>query len=465
MENFELFKKNINKKKIAVLGLGISNKPLVKLLVKCGSYVTIFDEKIKSKWIHNNFIKSKIRFVVGENSFSKLEDEQYQYIFRSPGIRRDLNVISSLEKLGSIVTSEMEIFFKYCKAPIFGITGSNGKSTTTTLIYEILKNYGYKCRIGGNIGNPLLYDIENIMPNEKIIVELSSFQLQSFTKSPDVAVITNVSPNHLNWHKDYEEYIKCKENIFVHQNKNNLLILNYDNEITRDFSKKHKGKILFFSLNNDLETGIVLNDDSICHKEKGKYKKIINIHDILIKGKHNIENYMAAIAAVMSLVEMENIETITKNFRGLPHRAEFIKNIQGVSYYNSSIDSSPERTIATLNVFKKKVVLICGGQSKGNSYDELGRVIAEKVKKLILIGDTADLIEKSLKNYLFDNKIVTSPEIFRCSSYVEIVKIAKKISHTEDIVILSPASTSFDMFQNFEERGNLFKRLIQEISY
>jgi UDP-N-acetylmuramoylalanine--D-glutamate ligase len=327
----------------------------------------------------------------------------------------------------------------------------------------MLKEEGYNCWLGGNIGMPLLSRVEDIKPADKVVLELSSFQLHTMKKSPNVAVVTNLSPNHLDVHKSMEEYVDAKCNIFRHQSKGDKLILNYDNEITRKFAEEAKGEIIFFSRICDIHEGCTVRNGMLVCQKGGKKTETVMQDEIRIPGVHNVENYLAAIAAVSEYVSPETIEKVAKTFNGVEHRIELVRELNGIKFYNSSIDSSPNRTNAALRVFSQKVILIAGGKDKGIPYDEIGEPIIEKVKLLILIGATAAKIEQAVKDAVQRIGKGADLPIIRCSTYEEVVDKAYENASEGDIIILSPASTSFDMFRNFEERGNLFKRIVMDL--
>lgn len=461
----EEFKKWVKNKKVAVLGIGISNTPLIKYLASMGVDVTAFDkaEKEKLEPILASFEGLDIRYCLGENYLKHLNG--FDLIFRTPGMRYDLPELVKAKENGAEITSEMEVFFDLCPAEIFAVTGSDGKSTTTTLIYNMLKEAGYNCWLGGNIGIPLLSSIEDIKETDKVVLELSSFQLHTMKKSPQTAVITNISPNHLDIHKSMEEYVEAKKNIFIHQPEETKwgktrLIINYDNGITREFAGQAKGEAVYFSRRSQLEEGAVLENGMLVYKAKGKTVGLVKADEIIIPGAHNIENYLAASAAVINHVKPEAIYKVATTFKGVEHRIELVRELNGVKFYNSSIDSSPSRTIACLNTFKQKVILIAGGKDKGIPYDAIGEPIIEKVKCLVLIGATASKIEKSLDDAIERTGKGRDIERIHCSTYEEAVKSAYSKAQKGDIVVLSPASTSFDMFKNFEERGRKFKELV-----
>ncbi len=456
----EQFKKDVKTKKIAVLGIGISNIPLIKYLVNLGVDVTAFDKNSMEnlKDACRELEGLPVSYSAGSDYLTKLKG--FDLIFRTPGMRPDVPELVEALKKGAQLTSEMEVFLELCPAQVFAVTGSDGKTTTTTLIYKILTERGYNCWLGGNIGTPLLSRIDEIKATDKVVLELSSFQLMTIRSSPSVAVITNISPNHLDVHKSMQEYVEAKKNIFVNQSDKDKLILNYDNDITRGFAGEAKGEVIGFSRNTALDQGVSLRNNKIVYRKQGREVEIVDVNNIVIPGVHNIENYMAATAATFDYVKPETIEAIASTFKGVEHRIELVRELKGIKFYNSSIDSSPSRTIAALSTFKNKVILIAGGKDKGIPYDPIGQIIAEKVKCLLLIGSTAPRIEEAYNNYVNQTDIESEVKIIHCESYEEIVKRAYKEAVPGDCIILSPASTSFDMFKNFEHRGNVFKELV-----
>ena len=457
MNKLDEFKYNVAGKNITVIGIGISNLPLIKYLVSLGANVTACDRR-SAEDLGENYTeleKLGVKFNLGDGYLNNLSGDM---IFKTPGMRYDVPELLKAKENGSIVTSEMEVFFEVCPSHIIAVTGSDGKTTTTTLIHKMMTDAGYKTWLGGNIGNPLLTDTEKMKENDWIILELSSFQLHTMRKSPEIAVITNISPNHLDMHKDYKEYIDAKKNIMLYQNEGDTLIVNADNQVTADIGKSANGAVKYFSRNGMAD---VYLDGNII---KRGIVEILNIKDIKIPGMHNVENYMAAIAAVSGLVSKEVIVNVAKTFGGVEHRIELVRTLDGVKYYNSSIDSSPNRTINTLRVFPNKVIMIAGGKDKGIPYDEIGPALAEHVKVLILIGATSDKIQEALDAEINKTGNGKDIEVIRATSYEDAVNTARSKAHDGDVVLLSPASTSFDMFRNFEERGNLFKKIVNELN-
>jgi len=459
----EQFKKDIESKKVAVLGIGISNIPLIRYLINLGVNVTAFDKNTSEnlKDALSQLDGLPVKYSLGTDYLSRLNG--FDIIFRTPGMRPDLPELVDAVDRGAELTSEMEVFLKLCPAQVFAVTGSDGKTTTTTLIYKILTEEGYNCWLGGNIGTPLLSKIDEVNETDKVILELSSFQLMTIKNSPSIAIITNISPNHLDVHKSLKEYIDAKKNIFINQTTKDKLILNYDNAITRSFSSEAKGEYVYFSRISNLVNGVVFQNGKIIVKSDEKEEEIVDVDNIKIPGFHNIENYMAATAATIDFVKPETIKKIATTFNGVEHRLELVRELNGVKFYNSSIDSSPSRTIAALSTFANKVILIAGGKDKGIPYDPMGQAIAEKVKCLLLIGATATRIEEAYNNYVHQTDIDSEVKIIHCETYQEVVDQAYAEATTGDCIILSPASTSFDMFKNFEHRGNVFKELVNDL--
>lgn len=458
LEEFNNWLKN---KKVAIIGLGVSNSPLIDYMYKMNANITVFNNKTEDK-IDKSILQKieqyKIEKHFGENYLSNLKD--FDIIFKSPSVRPDLPEIQEEVKKGAKLTSEIELVIELSPCKTIAVTGSDGKTTTTSLIYEILKNK-YKCFLGGNIGIPLFTKIQEIKPEDIVVLELSSFQLMTMKKSPDIAVVTNITPNHLDIHKSYQEYIEAKTNIFKNQNEDNKLVLNYDNEITREFSKQAPGKVVFFSSKEKLENGVIYDDGTVKIAEDGLRRHILKLKDTKLRGKHNAENICAAIAATNGLVDIETqIKAIT-NFEGVAHRIEFVREINGSKWYNDSIASSPTRTIAGLNSFEEEIILIAGGYDKHLDYEPIAEPILNKVKTLILMGQTAEKIFGVVKQKKEEqNKQIN---IYKVKTLEEAIEKAKENAKPNQVVLFSPASASFDMFKNFEERGNKFKELVKKL--
>lgn len=463
-KKLEEFKEYIKGKYVAIMGMGVSNTPLIRYLMDLDANITVFDKKTEDelgKSLIEEYVLQGVQFSLGENYLDNLHG--YDVIFRSPGIRPDIPPIQKEVERGAILTSEIEKLIELCPAKIVGVTGSDGKTTTTTLIYMMLKEEGYNCYLGGNIGTPLFAKIDDMTPEDIIVLELSSFQLMTLTQSPNIAVVTNVSPNHLDIHKSYEEYIEAKKNIFRFQNPNDVVVLNYDNDITKDFAFEANGEVRFFSRKQELEKGVFVENNAIKIIDENGKKDVIDIDNILLLGMHNVENACTAIAAVKNLVNTKTIVKVLTTFKGVEHREEFVRELNGVKWYNDSIGSSPTRTIAGLASFKTKVVLIAGGYDKHLDYTDMGKYILDHVKVLILMGQTKDKIKNATLQEIEKRDNDIDLPIFECSTLEEAVKIAYENSKDGDIVFFSPASASFDMFKNFVERGKKFKEIVNNL--
>ncbi len=460
-EKIKSYFDNLKEKRVAFVGLGRSNLPLIKMFCDSGATVFACDSRTEDVLGANAALAKEYgaTLSLGENYLSDLDVDM---LFRTPGMKYISPELDALREKGTEITSEMELFFELCPCKIIAITGSDGKTTTTTIISELLKKQGYTVHLGGNIGNPLMPEIFDINENDVAVVELSSFQLISMRKSPEVAVVTNLAPNHLDWHKDMEEYIEAKRNILYFQSLADVAVLNLDNEITKSFTSEVKGTLRYFSSHEKPKKGAYISENSIRFVDEKGDKEILKISDILIPGHHNIENYMAAICATYGMVDLSTIQEVAKTFNGVRHRAQLVREFEGVRYYNDSIASSPTRTACgMLSLFDEKIILICGGYDKKIPYTPLGPVICKKVKTLILMGATADKIEEAVKNsaeYADGN-----PVILHAENMEEAVSLARENASSGDIVSLSPASASFDKYRDFEERGNHFISIVNEL--
>ena len=459
-EKLEEFNNFLDGKQVAIIGMGVSNIPLLDYFYDKNAKVTVFSTNVLSDEIMEKINKYRYEVELGEDNLSRLKG--FDIIFRSPSALPTKHEFQSAVKKGAILTSEIEMVLKLAPCKIIGVTGTEGKTTTTSLIYEICKKAGYNCFLGGNIGKPIFTKINQMKPEDIVILELSSFQLMGMTVSPNIAVVTNVFPDHLNVHKSYEEYQDAKKSIFRNQTEEGIVILNKDNEITEKFADEVKGKTIFFSSTKKLKNGYVYDrEDGFIKKcTDGKCEKILNKNDIKLRGVHNYENICSALAATETVASKEAQIEAVKNFKGVEHRLEFVREIDGVKYYNDSIGTSPASTIAGLNAFDENIILLAGGSDKGLDYKEIGEVIAKKVGTLILTGPTAQKIEEATKQALSEEKSI---EIIHTNNLEESVKVAKEKARSGDIVLLSPASASFDAFKNFEERGNYFKTLVNNL--
>ena len=477
----EAFRREISGKTVSVIGLGISNTPVIDFLLSCGAQVVGRDRKTKEAIgeLAASLTGKGVSLRLGEDYLADLRED---VIFKAPGIRPDLPEFLAAQERGTALTSEMEVFLALCPAPVFAVTGSDGKTTTTTLIYTMLSaqakkdDTAHKVYVGGNIGRPLLPEIESITEDDFVVLELSSFQLQALKTGrelqpwPHAACITNVTPNHLNWHTDMAEYTDAKTEIFANQARGGRLILNYENELTRAMAKDAAGHVTYFSSVHDLTD--CLEDNAEHHADAVIFEKdgqivisadaeeepfaILPIADILLPGRHNVENYMTAIAAVRGYVDPDTVTEVAKTFGGVEHRQEFVCERGGVKYYNSSIDSSPTRTIAALHAFRQKLIVILGGADKGVPFDSLAKPLSEHAKAVVLTGASRDKLAAALSESA--DFTANGVPVYNVPDFTDAIDAARDAAEPGDIVILSPACTSFDAFPNFEVRGNTFKK-------
>lgn len=461
MNKTESFFDSIKGKKVCFVGIGTSNLPLIELFAEKGAVVSACDRQSYESLGENakRAENAGAKLILGDDYLNEIDTD---ILFRSPGTPFFKPELEKLKEKGVIVTSEMEVFFDLCPCKIIAVTGSDGKTTTTTIISEFLKAAGKTVHLGGNIGKPLLPEIESISPDDYAVVELSSFQLISMRKSPDIAVVTNLAPNHLDVHKDMEEYVESKKNIILHQNAFSRAVINLDNDIANSFSNDVRGRLAKFSRKSSVYNGAYTEGDMIIYSDYGKNIEIMSYKDIKIPGMHNVENYLAAISAVWGIVDVNTIVNVAKSFGGVEHRAEFVREYKGVEYYNDSIASSPTRTaMGTLSLYDEKIIIIAGGYDKHIPYEPLGPVICDKVKLLILMGDTAAKIEEAVKNS--PNYSENNPRIINVNNMEEAVKTAALNASEGDKVSLSPASASFGLYKNFVERGNHFKEIVNNL--
>lgn len=455
MNKLNDYLQSISGKRILVLGIGVSNRPLVRLLLNHGLDVTACDKTPRENLDEEVLLLEEqgAKLKVGDDYLENLVGD---VVFRTPGMRPDIPALLKLREQGAEITSEMEVFFKVCPCKIIAVTGSDGKTTTTTLISEILKQAGYKVWVGGNIGTPLLDKAGEMTEKDMVVVELSSFQLLTMQASAHVAVITNLAPNHLDMHKGMEEYVASKENVYLHQTAKDKLVVNLDNEITNAFAPKAKGRVEKFSRLQRVDCGSYLEGDTVYYKGNA----VMTRADIRIPGLHNVENYMAAICATSDFVSLGDVVAVAGSFGGVEHRMELVRNYKGIRIYNDSIASSPSRTTAGLRSFNQKIILIAGGYDKKIPFESLGMEICDRVKALVLCGDTADQIRIAVENapnYTKELPVCT------VSNLDEALQKAVSFASEGDVIALSPACASFDQFKNFMVRGNYFKKIVMEL--
>jgi UDP-N-acetylmuramoylalanine--D-glutamate ligase len=452
------YMESLRQKTVAVLGIGVSNTPLVQLLLRSGIRVTACDKRTKEQLgtLADELEQAGCTLRLGPDYLEGLHED---VIFRTPGLRPDVPQLAAAVANGSMLTSEMEEFFRVCPCPIIAVTGSDGKTTTTTIIAELLKAAGNTVWVGGNIGHPLLCDADRMRPQDYAVLELSSFQLMTMDRSPHIAVVTNLAPNHLDMHKDMAEYVAAKENIFRHQTAGDIAVFNADNAITAEQAGRTVGRSRRFSRQTELTDGVFLRgEDIVCRSEAGE-RVVMKTSDIKIPGVHNVENYMAAIAAVDGLVPDGIIRDFARSFGGVEHRIELVRTYRGVRYYNDSIASSPSRTIAGLHSFPEKVILIAGGYDKHIPFDVLGPEVTAHVKLLVLCGATAGKIRAAVE--AAPDYRPGRPEILEVTPFQAAVEAARDHAAAGDVVTLSPACAAFDQFKNFAERGRVFKEIVR----
>ena len=451
----------------AVVGVGISNIPLIDFLLSCGASVVAYDEKDADKMAETAALLEKkgVPLISGKGAFDSIPEK---IIFRSPGVRPDKGALLGATDRGVTLVSEMELFFELCPSKKFAVTGSDGKTTTTTLTHLFLteqkKREGASAFVGGNIGAPLLPRVSEMKENDAAVLELSSFQLMGAWCEAENVAITNVTPNHLNWHVDMDEYINSKCGIVGKSTKR--VVLNADDAVSSslDFGER---EYIFFSSRKDSYEAVVadkregsraifVREGKIVFCDGESEVELLSVGDVKLPGKHNIENYMTAIALTYGDVDLDIYTQTAKTFGGVPHRLELVATLDGVRYYNSSIDSSPTRTAAALSALDKKPIIICGGAEKGISFEPLAEALSNGAKAVILNGASRETMLDAIKR----NPACDSLEIYMQETLGEAIECAKKIASEGDIILLSPAATSFDQFRNFEERGEFFKKTV-----
>ena len=457
--NLQDYLMTLKDKRIAVLGIGVSNTPLIRLLRGHGVAVTACDKKERTA-LGKTAEELEAMGADLKLGSDYLKDIDADVIFRTPGMRPDLPELLAAKERGSRITSEMQVFFEVCPCPIIAVTGSDGKSTTTTVITEFLRAAGRTVHLGGNIGHPLLAEAGEMHADDVAVLELSSFQLLDMTHSPHIAVLTNLAPNHLDVHRSMEEYIAAKENIFRYQSADDIAVFNQDNAITLGLSEKANGRVRLFSRQQEVADGAFVRDGAIWLRRGEEEREIVKTDEIRIPGQHNVENYLAAIAAVDGLVSDEVIRTVAREFAGVEHRIELVRTRRGVRWYNDSIATSPTRTIAGLHSFSQKLILIAGGYDKHIPFDVLGPELVAHVKLLILCGATANQIRACVTGC---GDYHGEPEMIECATLDEAVKLAAERAQEGDVVTLSPACAAFDQFPNFMVRGRYFKDLVNAL--
>lgn len=463
-KKYQEFINYLKTKKIAIIGAGVSNLPLIKILKKENCDITLFDKKELNQMEENTYkyiTDNNIKTSLGDNYLEGLFG--FDVIFRSPSFLPTNKYLVEEEKRGALITTEIEQVIKLSPCPIIGITGSKGKTTTTTILYNILVGMGYNAYLGGNIGTPLFSKLDEMKENDIVVLELSSFQLMNMTVSPNISIITNISPDHLDVHSNYEEYIDAKKYIFKHHTKNDILVLNLDDNIVSQFDKEAKGIVRYFK--NKSKDKSILKDTYVLNNGYITYNdiQVIDTSKLLLRGNHNYLNICAALNAIKDYINVSNeeLESIVMNIKGVTHRLEFVREINGVKWYNDSASTTPDKSYAGINAFDEPIILIAGGYDKNISYDEMAKPILEKCSKLILFGATKDKIYNAVMEE--SKKTGITIPIYLLDSLEEVVSVANEISTSGEVVLFSPASASFDMFKNAYQRGDLFKNMVNNI--
>lgn len=456
------FFSTLQNKKVAFIGAGVSHKELIPMFANAGAIVTLCDKRSLESFgeYGKELQKLGVALSLGEHYLNGLQNQDI--ILRTPGFEFFTPELQQAGKQGTLLTSEMELFFEYCPCRIIGITGSDGKTTTTSLIAAILQADGQTVHLGGNIGRALLPIVDTISPDDVAVVELSSFQLISMKRSPNIAVVTNVTPNHLDHHKDMQEYVNAKKNILLYQKNNDITVLGYENEISRNMQVNVKGECRFFTRIQSVQNGAFLNENGeLCLCQNGTVTPIIHQNQVALRGLHNIENLLAAFAALQTEVPTKTMATVARTFNGVEHRIEPVRTLNGVQWFNDSIATSPTRVIAGLRAFPQKLIVIAGGYDKNIPFEPMAKDVVEKVKILILMGPTATKIETAVKNE--PHFAQSNLKIYTVHNMQEAVALAAKLAESGDIVTLSPACASFDAYPNFEERGKHYKQLVNQL--
>lgn len=463
-QKFEAFRDEILSQKTAVLGMNAASVPLIAYLLKLGVDVTVFD-KANPDALKNTMEafrdSSSIHYALGRDYEAHLNG--FDRVFITPGIKGNIPELQAAREHGTVITSEMDIFFELCPAELFAVTGSEGKTTTALILQKLLSEAGFNCHLAGQIGTPLLSQLEHITEQDKVVLELSSFQLNAMSRSPHVAVITNLSPNHLDYHGSMQDYMEAKKSIYQYQNAHDRLILNYDNDLTRELGAQAPSRVTFFSRKHPLSNGIVVQNGHICAVNDGESVELLDCEQIRLPGDHNLENYLAAIASASEYAKPEVILKTASALTLIPHRLEFVRELGGVRYYNDSAASSPTRTSASLSAFDQRVILIAGGYDQRIPFTPMAETLIRKARHLILTGQTASMIEMALMKSLKGRNAYTDIRITTCSDLEQAVYSAYFSAKPGDIVVLSPASPQANAFRGYEEIGSLFRTIVNDL--
>jgi UDP-N-acetylmuramoylalanine--D-glutamate ligase len=444
-----------------VLGLARQGLAVTRWLIEQGAHVTVSDAKPEAD-LQAPIVSLRdlaVKFALGGHPLSLLDD--CDVLCLSGGVPIDLPIVIEAQRRGIPLTNDAQLFVERCPAPIIGITGSAGKTTTTTLTGEIIKAAHHTTWVGGNIGNPLIGDLAEMLPTDRVVMELSSFQLDVMTVSPHVAAVLNITPNHLDRHPSMEAYVEAKRRILEYQSFDDIAVLGYDNDIARALSGRANGYVRFFSREKIVGRGAFLKGDRILVVQNQE-EEVCRLGDILLRGDHNVLNVLAACAMTSALgVDVEPMAQAIREFKGVAHRLQLIREVNGVKYYDNSISTAPERVMADLQVFSEPIVLLAGGRDKHLPWEEAAQLIVERVRELIVFGEMAELVRGAVETQLSRSGERMLEKIHPAATLDEAVAIAAQIARSGEVVLLSPGGTSFDAFKDFAERGEKFQELVR----
>lgn len=451
---------SIGDQHFVVLGLARQGLAVTRWLVEQGAQVTVSDAKPEVE-LQDPIAALRdldVKFVLGRHPLSLLDE--CDVLCLSGGVPIDLPIVSEAQRRGIPLTNDAQLFVERCPAPIVGITGSAGKTTTATLTGEILKAAHHTTWVGGNIGNPLIGDLSEILPTDRVVMELSSFQLDVMTVSPHVAAVLNITPNHLDRHPSMEAYIEAKRHILDYQSFDDVAVLGYDNEISRALSGRANGYVRFFSREKIVGRGAFLKGDRILVVQN-RAEEVCRLGDIQLRGDHNVLNVLAACTLTSPLgVGVEPMAQAIRDFKGVAHRLQLVREVNGVKYYDDSIATAPERLIAGVNAFSEPIVLLAGGRDKHLPWEEAAQLIVERVRELIVFGEMADLVQAAVETQLKRSGERMLEEIHHVKTLEDAVATAAQVARSGEAVLLSPGGTSYDAFQDFAERGDKFQELV-----
>lgn len=449
---------NLKDKNILIFGLSITGIAAVKALYNEGVKLTVLDSRKEDDENIKNALKKltefkNVNYVFGAN---ELDLNGFDLILKSPGIKPDIPILNNARDRGIEILSDIELAYRLNKTKhIIAITGSNGKTTTSTLVYEILKNSGKKSHLVGNVGVGILEEIVNATNEDYFIIECSSFQLENTMEfSPEVSLITNITPDHLDWHGNFQNYANAKYKILKNQKQNDITVLNVDDSYLMEHIPATNSKLIKVSKNKLNSDGAYISNEKIFINDNSKEIEIMNLSDIKLLGIHNLENILCAVAISYFIgIDIESIRNTISKFMGVEHRIEFVRELNGVKFYNDSKGTNPDSTIKAIEAVDSPIILIAGGYDKGTSFDELAELLYKKVYLLILMGTTKEKIRNSAVRAGFTN-------IEYVENMNEAVNLAFDSSVKGNNILLSPACASWGMYNNYEERGRDFKNIV-----